>query len=55
MLIKENQMYINKGRKEKQISITKRMLKKNMPIELISEITELSIKKVKEIQKEIKK
>lgn len=55
MLIKENQMYINKGRKENQISITKRMLKKNMPIELIAEITELSIKKVEDIQKTIKK
>ena len=39
-----------KGKKEKQIEIAKEMLKKNMEIKLISEITKLTIREVEQIK-----
>ena len=42
-----------KGKEEKQIEIVKKMLKKEMSIELIMEITELSKEEIENIKKEI--
>ena len=40
-----------KGKKEKSIEIAKEMLKKELSVELISEITKLTIKEIEELQK----
>ena len=39
-----------KGRKEKQIEVAKEMLKRNMEIKLISEITKLEIQEIEELK-----
>ena len=58
MVLEENEMLINEGKRigineGKRISVIN-MLKKGYPIETISQITELSEKKIKEIIKSIK-
>ena len=54
MIDKENQMYINKGRKESVIQIVKNMLKKKLSINTISEVTGLSQEEIEKIAKEQK-
>ena len=41
-----------RGKQEEKRSIALNMLKKNMPVELVSEITELSIEDIKKLQRE---
>ena len=57
MIRKENQMYINMGRKEgklkKQVEIAYKMLKKKMPIKLTMELTGVTQEEIKEIQKKL--
>ena len=58
MVLEENEMLINEGKRigineGKRISVIN-MLKKGYQIETISQITELSEKKIKEIIKSIK-
>ena len=43
---------IEKGSKEKSMEIAKNMLNKNMDIDLISELTNLSSKEIEEIKNE---
>ena len=53
MIDRENQMYINKGRKEGKkencIQVVKNMLKKKFPISTISEVTEMPEKEIEKI------
>lgn len=44
---------IKEGKRESQIEIAKEMIKKNMEIELISEITKLAIKDIEKIKQEV--
>lgn len=44
---------IEKGREEEKFEIAKNMLKNGLGIDLIRSVTELSIERIKELQKEI--
>lgn len=44
---------LKEGKREGQIEIAKEMIKKNMEIELISQITKLAIKDIEKIKQEV--
>ena len=50
MIRNENQMYINIGKKEKCLEIAKNLLKINMPISQISEVTKMSKEEIAKIK-----
>ena len=50
MIRNENKMYINRGRKEGIMEIAKNLLKINMPISQIIEVTKLSKEEIEKIK-----
>lgn len=51
MIEKENQSYINQGKKEGYIEVAKKMLKMKMPIDTIMKVTKLSKKEIEKLEK----
>ena len=50
MIRNENKMYINRGRKEGIMEIAKNLLKINMPISQISEVTKLPKEEIEKLK-----
>lgn len=50
MIKKENQMYVNMGRKEIQVKLIKNMLKEKLSIEVICKVTGLDKNKIEQIK-----
>ena len=50
MIRNENKMYIDMGRKNRNIEIAQKLLKIKMPISQISEVTELTEKQIEKLK-----
>lgn len=52
MIRNENKKYINMGRKQTYVEIAKKLLKLKMPIQQISEITEIPKQEIEKMKEE---